>query len=206
MTRHPLRLTALLLCIATLTSGAIAQPAAPTKTKPAPPTVGDQAPNFKLLPYNAKPGPQSEESLVELAGLLERGPVVLVVLRGYPGYQCPACSAQVAQFVAQAEAFGKAGAQVVMVYPGPKMVGPKNDLGVRATEFVSETQLPKNFHLVIDPAYKFTNKYHLRWKVPRETAYPATFVIDPEGEIVFAEVSQSHGGRTNVADVLEALN
>ncbi|QDU87756.1 Redoxin [Pirellulimonas nuda] len=201
MSHHTLRLTALLFCVATPTSAALAQPAAPTKTNPTPPKVGDEAPSFKLLPYNAKPGPQSDESLVELAGLLEQGPVVLVVLRGYPGYQCPACSAQVAQFVAKADALGKAGASVVMVYPGPK-----NELAMRASEFVGDTKLPKSFHLLIDPAYKFTNKYHLRWKAPRETAYPATFVINSEGEIVFAEVSQSHGGRTNVAAVLETLD
>jgi hypothetical protein len=45
----------------------------------------------------------------------------------------------------------------------------------------------------------------LRWNQPRETAYPATFVIDKGGIVRFALVSMTHGGRSKAGDVLEAL-
>ena len=58
---------------------------------------------------------------------------------------------------------------------------------------------------MLDPGYAFTNLYGLRWDAPKETAYPATFVLDRGGVVRFANVSRSHGGRTPVAEVLSAL-
>jgi thioredoxin-dependent peroxiredoxin len=163
----------------------------------APLAVGDEAPDFALLPLGA----MDVEDQVSLAKELETGPVVLLVLRGYPGYQCPACSQQVAQFVAKAKALKAAGAQVLLVYPGPS-----DQLQTRAGEFLGETKLPPGFTLLIDPDYDFTTQYGLRWDEPSETAYPSTFVIDTEGVVKFAQVSKSHGGRADVTKVLEALN
>ena len=57
----------------------------------------------------------------------------------------------------------------------------------------------------LDPDYKFTNAYHLRWDAKAETAYPSTFVIDAERKVQFAKVSKSHGDRASADEVLEAL-
>jgi hypothetical protein len=57
---------------------------------------------------------------------------------------------------------------------------------------------------VTDPDYTFTNAYNLRWDVPRETAYPSTFVMDKQRKIHFARISKTHGGRTSAAEVLKA--
>jgi peroxiredoxin len=78
-------------------------------------------------------------------------------------------------------------------------------LNDRAKEFIGDKSVPDNFHIVTDPDYKFTNAYHLRWEKPRETAYPSTFVIDAEGKIRFAKISQSHGDRAKAKDVLAEL-
>jgi len=125
--------------------------------------------------------------------------VVLVVLRGYPGYQCPVCNQQVGQFLQQADKFKAAGAQLVFVYPGAS-----KDLALRAKEFWADRSLPDHVQLLIDPDYKFTNAYHLRWDAPKETAYPSTFVIQ-DRKITFAKVSQTHGGRAKVEEVLAML-
>ncbi len=198
MKRNSLPLIAMIAYCALFLGNATAQNAKEKTTEP--PKVGDEAPNFKLLPYNSITTDDQSEAMVELKGVVEQGPVVLVVLRGYPGYQCGICSRQVAQFVKEADALVKAGVQVVMVYPGPQ-----DQLAMRAKEFVGETTLPKNFHMLIDPDYEFTNLYNLRWDAPRETAYPSTFVIDNDQKVVFAEVSKGHGGRSRVKDVLAAL-
>ena len=157
-----------------------------------PPMVGDQAADFSLSALDGE--------TVELKALLKEGPVVLVVLRGYPGYQCPACNAQVGDFVAQAEKFAAEKARVVLVYPGAKL-----NLGERAKEFLRGKKLPENIYLVTDPDYAFTNQYHLRWNAEKETAYPSTFVIDQAGRIRFAEISKTHGGRVKAATALAEL-
>jgi peroxiredoxin len=74
------------------------------------PAVGDRAPDFQLLNMEGK--------TLRLFELTARGQVVLVVLRGYPGYQCPYCNRQVQDFLQKAPAFDAAGVHVVMVYVG----------------------------------------------------------------------------------------
>ena len=65
--------------------------------------------------------------------------------------------------------------------------------------------LPKPLLLVIDPAYKFTNLYGLRWNAEAETAYPSTFVLDPKRKVMFRKVSKSHGDRAKAEEVLEVV-
>lgn len=156
------------------------------------PAVGDKAPDFTLQELAGKD--------VTLSQLTAEGPVVLVVLRGWPGYQCPICFAQVAGLLKKANEIASDGAHVVLVYPGPA-----ERLGEHAAEFMKSKSLPAHFLYVTDPDYKFTDAYGLRWDAPRETAYPSTFVIDPGGVVRFATVSKTHGGRAKVDDVLAAL-
>ena len=159
---------------------------------PAPPAVGEKAPDFALSTPEGK--------TVRLSATLLKGPVVLVVLRGYPGYQCPYCNRQVQDFIRNSSRLADAGAQVVMVYPGPPQ-----GLGSRANEFLAGERLPDNFDLVLDPGYEFTKLYGLRWDAAGETAYPSTFLIDQQGVIFFGKISKEHGGRTTAAEIVAAL-
>jgi len=157
------------------------------------PDVGKKAPPFSLNTPDGK--------TVSLIGLIHKGPVVLVVLRGYPGYQCPYCVKQVHDFVENADKFTTAEASVLLVYPGPPA-----ELDQHAKEFLTkQNPLPKNIHLVVDPNYEFTNQYGLRWDAPNETAYPSTFLIDRHNVIYFRKVSKGHGDRTGAAEVLVEL-
>ncbi len=156
------------------------------------PSVGSKAAAFELADVSG--------TKHTLQGALDQGPVVLMVLRGFPGYQCPVCNRQVGQYLAAAEKFRAKNATVLMVYPGPSQ-----ELEKRASEFISGKTLPAGFHLLIDPDYTFTNAYGLRWDAPRETAYPATFVIGKDGKVVYANISMSHGGRAAADEVLKAV-
>lgn len=138
---------------------------------------------------------------VKLSKLAKEGPVVLVVLRGYPGYQCPICNVQVGDFVGKAKKFAASDAKLVFVYPGPA-----EGLEGKAKEFIRGKTLPENVFLVLDPDYKLINEYGPRWDAPNETSYPSTFVIDKAGKIHFAKVSTSHGGRAKATEVLDALD
>ncbi len=157
------------------------------------PAVGKVAKDFELTALGGE--------TVKLSEQTDAGPVVLVVLRGYPGYQCPLCTRQVGEFLTKADDFKKAGAKVLFVYPGPAA-----KLKEKAGEFVKGKNYPDHFQFVLDPDYVFTNAYQLRWDAKNETAYPSTFVLDGKRNIKFAKVSKGHGDRSKVEDVLKALN
>lgn len=170
-----------------------AEPATETaQAAPQTPEVGDTAPNFELTDIGG--------AQVKLSEIAAQGPVVLVMLRGYPGYQCPLCTAQVGQLINKAARFADAKANVLLVYPGPA-----DGLKAHAAEFVRGKDMPENFHLLLDPDYKFTNLYNLRWDDPGETSYPSTFVLDGERKVLFAKVSHTHGDRAKTDEILAAL-
>jgi peroxiredoxin Q/BCP len=156
------------------------------------PAVGDEAKDFELPDVTDKP--------VKLSKLVEGGPVVLIVLRGYPGYQCPLCNEQAADFFNRAEKFREKKTRVLFVYPGPA-----DHLKRYAEEFLAERKLPEGYYLVTDSDFKFTNDYGLRWKEPKETAYPSTFVIGTDRKVKYVHTSKRHDGRAKSEDVLKAL-
>ncbi len=160
-----------------------------------PPKVGDKAPDFSLKSLDGQ--------TVQLSKLTAKGRVVLVVLRGWPGYQCPICDGQVHDFIAKQADFAKARAQLIFVYPGPA-----EDLKAHAEEFKSwkGKVWPDEYLYVLDPDYTMVNAYNLRWDAPKETAYPSTFILDDKGTVLFAKISHTHGGRSTASEVLEELN
>jgi len=173
------------MTLSALTTGALALNAAEV------PKVGDKAPDFTLKGL--------DDQTVKLSDLTAKGNVVLVVLRGWPGYQCPICDTQVHDFIASEKDFADTKAQLIFVYPGPA-----SDLKAHAEEFKTwkGKEWPKDFLYVLDPDYTMVNAYALRWDAPRETAYPSTFVLDKTGVVRFAKISHSHGERTKAADVV----
>jgi peroxiredoxin len=155
------------------------------------PKVGDKARDFTLQSLDG--------ATVRLAEEMARGPVVLVVLRGWPGYQCPFCTRQFGSYLVNAPKFDKSGARVLFVYPGPA-----EGLEAHAKAFTANTAIPSAFRILLDPDYAFTQAYGLRWDAPKETAYPSTFVIR-NGVVTFAHTSRSHGDRVTADAVLKAL-
>lgn len=154
--------------------------------------TGMNAPDFKLKTI--------EGNEIQLNQLLKNNAVVLIVLRGWPGYQCPVCTKQVGGLVADEGKFSDLKAVVLMVYPGPS-----DQLQEHASEFSESYKFPGNFYFTLDPGYSMINKYGLRWDAPNETAYPSTFVINKKGEIVFSKISTTHGGRADNDEIFEAL-
>jgi peroxiredoxin len=156
------------------------------------PRPGDKAPEFALS--------RLDGTTVRLAALRERGPVVVLILRGWIGYQCPICQRQVGQYLGAARDFQSLRTSVVLVYPGPPDV-----VRPRAEDFVTGKTLPDDFHFVIDPDLTAINAFGVRWKAPDQHAYPSTFVVDAKGTVRFAHVGASAGDRPPVAQVLEAV-
>ena len=157
------------------------------------PPVGAKAADFTL----STPTGKTVRMLAEQRG----HNLVLVVLRGFPGYQCPYCVKQVHDFIDHASDFAAKNTRVLLVYPGPPA-----DLDQHAKDFLEkQAALPANIVLVTDPDYTVTKLYDLRWDAPHETAYPSTFVLDKKGMIVFEKISHSHGDRVSAEDALNNL-
>jgi peroxiredoxin len=157
------------------------------------PMVGAKAPDFTLNTPTGK--------TVQLSKEVKGHGLVLVLLRGFPGYQCPYCVKQVHDFVTHAPDFAAKNTKVLLVYPGPPA-----DLDQHAKEFLAkQADLPANIILVTDPDYKMTNLYALRWDAPHETAYPSTFLLDKKGTITFEKISHNHGDRLAAQEALEHL-
>jgi peroxiredoxin Q/BCP len=157
------------------------------------PAVGAKAPDFTLSTPSGK--------AIKMSAELRGHALVLVVLRGFPGYQCPYCVKQVHDFVDHASDFAAKDTRVLLVYPGPPA-----DLDQHAKEFLEkQAELPPNIVLVTDPDYTVTNLYSLRWDAPHETAYPSTFVLDEKGKVFFEKISHGHGDRLSAEDALEHL-
>jgi thioredoxin-dependent peroxiredoxin len=157
------------------------------------PAVGAKAPDFTLSTPIGR--------AVRMSRVQRGHDLVLVVLRGFPGYQCPYCVRQVHDFIDHASEFKAKNSRILLVYPGPP-----GDLDQHAKEFMAkQAELPSNVFLVTDPDYSVTNLYGLRWDAPHETAYPSTFLLNKKGIIVFEKISHSHGDRLSAQDALEHL-
>lgn len=157
-----------------------------------PPQKGDTAPDFTLKTLEGKS--------ITLHQLTAKSRVVIVALRGYPGYQCPICDRQVHDLISHAEQLKERNVKLLFVYPGPA-----TQLETHAKEFLENKDWPPEFLFVIDPDYAFTTAYGIRWVAPKETAYPSTFIISREAKVQFAQVSKQHGGRVYGKDLLKQL-
>ena len=161
------------------------------------PKVGEKAPDFELPVLG-------EQEYLTLSDLNENGTVVVVVLRGFPGYQCPLCRRQVGAYVNRASAFvkelGNKDVRFVFVYPGADQ-----GLDSKAKQFSAGRTLPLPMAMVTDPGMKMVSEWGLRWDAPRETAYPSAFVIGPGRRVLWSKVSKGHGDRAAAEDLLGAI-
>jgi thioredoxin-dependent peroxiredoxin len=103
-----------------------------------PPATGQKAPDFALTSL--------EGTRVQLSQELARGPIVLVVLRGFPTYQCPFCTRQFADYLAHGADLQAAHARVLFVYPGDP-----EGLNDHAKALVAGRPLPANYQILMDP-------------------------------------------------------
>jgi len=162
------------------------------KGEKSPPKIGDTIDDYEFHTYDGKP--------LKLADASAQGPVVLVVLRGFPGYQCPVCTQQVADLRRHAKDFKDLGSTVLLIYPGKA-----EKLTEHAKDFLKNAALPEPIVLVTDPDFKFIARTSLRWDKPGETAYPSTFVLGSDRKVRFAKVSKSHGDRAKTEKLLDVL-
>ncbi len=125
-------------------------------------------------------------------------PVVVVVMRGFPGFVCPNCSAQTSRLIRNYPEFVKRGAELLVVYPGPKD---------SVAEFVAVSRREADnadvpFPLLLDPDFVAVNKLGIR----ADLARPSTYILDKTGVVRFAYVGASTADRPSVKAMLDQLD
>ena len=176
------------------------------------PRVGDRLDLFeKNFNFSL---PDSKGKMVELAGLLDKGPVVLSF---YRGSWCPYCNLEMKVLRSTSDAIRKLGGQFVAISPDLLHEAPSGMI----------TEEP-DFHILSDSTNTTAKKLGLSFEVPaylfeaykgvginleefqgKEKAVlpiPATFVIDTSGMFVFTFASEDFTKRASVSGILSALD
>jgi peroxiredoxin/outer membrane murein-binding lipoprotein Lpp len=148
------------------------------------------------LPQSRFLGPDG--SIVDLNDYRGKKNVVLVVLRGFPGFVCPACSAQTVALMRNEEKFVERDAQVVLVYPGAAESIPAFVDSIK--EYESET--PLHFPVLLDVNLGAVEKFDIKGAL----AKPTSLIVDKEGLVRFAYVGESYDDRPSAKLLLEALD
>jgi len=165
-----------------------------------------QAPDFTLQSHRNEP--------VQLATLLAQGPVVL---QFYRGEWCAFCNLHSRALQRSVDEFRALGATLVAVSP---------QTAEKAAEFADS--YPLNYLQLSDPDNQVADKFGLRYKLSYDLSYtmrafgvgldqfngqqkedslpiPATYVIAPNGQIVYSFVDADFTKRAEPADVILAL-
>lgn len=124
--------------------------------------------------------------------------VLLVFTRGYPGYICPYCNAQVARLSANYKEFEKRDTEVVVVFPGP--TEHVEDFIRSASKSAEMDKLP--FPILLDKDFQAVDKLHIRG----DLAKPSTYILDKQGRIRYAYVGATRTDRPSVDDMLKQLD
>lgn len=148
------------------------------------------------LPQARFVGPHGD--VVDLRDFQGTRNIVLVFLRGFPGFVCPTCSAQTIALLKNAEEFEARDAQVVLVYPGAAESVPAFLDSIRTYE--KDAVLP--FPILLDVNLGAVQAFAIEGAL----AKPTSVVVDKEGLIQFAYVGEAPDDRPSVKTLLEALD
>jgi peroxiredoxin len=163
----------------------------------APPNAKVNAADFPLVFVDSNGNP------VDLAQYRGKKKVVLVVLRGVPqspgGVFCPSCLAQTSSLLANQAQFVGRGAEVLVVFPGPSE---------RVGEFFqrARSQTPgepaRTFQVLLDRECQACDQLGIR----DDLAKPSTYILDTQGNLVYAYVGETSTDRPSVKALLAQLD
>jgi peroxiredoxin len=170
---------------------------------PAPAGYGETtaAASRPVSPLLGKPLPQTrflgpDGGILDIDAFRQRGPVVVVVMRGFAGQVCLYCATQTAALSDAIGDFRDAGAEVVVVYPGPVSSVPA---------FVAAVQSlradPPPMPLALDASLLLVRALGIEANLAR----PTSLVIDRAGLVRYAYVGETIADRPSVPDLLDAV-
>lgn len=136
----------------------------------------------------------STGSIIDLTRL--KKPVILCVMRGFSGQVCIYCATQTAAIANNYKKFTDAGAEVVIVYPGPTESVPAF---VQAVQSLRKD--PPPMPIGLDVSLLLVRGLG----VEENLAKPTSLIVDTNGKIAYAYIGASMSDRPSVEDLLQAL-
>lgn len=166
--------------------------------------VGDQAPDFKLVNAAGEP--------VWLSEYLKKGPVILTWYRG--GW-CPYCNLTLRALQEELPAFKALGAHLIALTPElpdqSLSTAEKHGLEFEVLSDI-DSRVAKEYGLVYtltdEVAKLYDGKFDLKTyngNNSHELPLAATYIIDPDGSIVYAFLDADYRNRAEPADIRAAL-
>ena len=131
-----------------------------------------------------------------------RGNTTRALPVAYEGNICLYCATQTSRLIANYQAIGQRGAEVVVVFP-IKQAGDRESL--RAFEHVVQHDGgvgPAPFPLVLDVELRAVDQLGIR----ADLARPATYILDKQGQLRFAYVGATITDRPSIQSILEQLD
>ena len=166
--------------------------------------VGDTAPNFTLT--------NATGEAVSLQSYLDKGPVVLTWYRG--GW-CPYCNLTLARLQEELPNFQAEGANLLALTPevpdSSISTSEKHELTFEVLSDLDNTVAREYgvvFTLTLDVAEAYQNGFGLHEynnSESNELPLAATYIINTNGEIVYAFVNEDYRNRAEPKDILTAL-
>lgn len=145
-----------------------------------------------------------EGKAVDIASFRGKSNVVLVVVKGMPpspgGIFCPGCLAQVNALTANYDEFKKRDAEILVVFPGAKDTLPQFLRDGKVDGKDGNPKVP--FPLLLDTDSKAVTALG----IDGQLAKPSTYILDKQGNAVFAFVGETTTDRPSVASLLSRLN
>lgn len=169
--------------------------------------VGDQAPQFSAL--------NSRSETFHLSQALESGPVVLIF---YRGFWCPVCNQHLSQLQDSLQLIESKGAQIIAVSPEKPEYLAKMEEKTKAEFTVlydEDYEIAKAFDVNFLPASTQLLTYNVALGARMKKSHsgteqnlpiPATYIINPDGEIVWRHFDPDYKNRASVKEILNALD
>jgi antitoxin component YwqK of YwqJK toxin-antitoxin module/peroxiredoxin len=123
-------------------------------------------------------------------------PVVVVLLRGFAGQVCIYCASQTAALAKRIDDFHKAGAEVVVLYPGPAESAPAF---IQAVKNLSKEKPP--MPVALDVSLLLVRALDVEDNLAR----PTSLVLDRSGAVRYAYVGKSITDRPSAEDLLREV-
>ena len=154
--------------------------------------------NFSDLRFTDRDG-----NSVELADVMTRDYLVLVVTRGWYGGVCIYCVSQTSRWARRFDELDAYDAQLVVIFPTEtdQDVGTVGELARR----IKGGDIPNEdipYPILLDVNLTGVDQLGIR----SELAKPSTYIIDREGRVRFAYVGESIADRPSIDSVLEQLS
>ncbi len=161
-------------------------------------TVPAQRPDLIGKPLAQTRFLSADGTVIDLGAYAKsKKPVVVVVLRGFAGQVCLYCAAQTAALCNRIGDFRKAGAEVVVIYPGPAEAAPAF---VQAVQSLRKD--PPPMPVALDVSLLLVRALGIEDNLSR----PTSLVLDGAGKVRYAYVGKTIADRPSADDLLHEVD